>query len=116
MKRVSEKVKKEAASFAAVYREVDQRSEGRCEVCVDLIRCARRGVEHHHLFKPRRSHHTAAQVLYACRSCHDRMEWPYWRGRLCYVGSQIAPITSQRFFFVIRYAADKFSARGQGHA
>jgi len=36
------------------------------------------------------------------------MEYPYARGRLCYVGQ----IESVLFAFAIRYASDKFAARG----
>lgn len=110
----SQKVKDGAHDFRAVYAEVDARSEGRCEVWTAGARCPRRGLHHHHLFKPRRSHHTAHQVIHACPGCHDRMEWPFKRGRLCYVGALQNAGQHPTFHFLVQYSASKFQARGQG--
>jgi hypothetical protein len=125
--RQSTKVKAGDADFRAVYADVDARSEGLCEVLTrdpegfkrflamdrGEWRCARRAAEHHHLFKPRRSHHTAGQVIHACIPCHDQMEWPYKRGRLCYLG-MLPSAQGPRFLFAVRFASSKFAARGQG--
>ncbi len=114
----SAKVEAGADAFAAVYREVDQRSEGRCEVvlCPEQTRCPRRGVEHHHLYRPRRAHHTAREVVHVCRPCHDRTEWPFARGRLVYLGTRVhyhlgTLIAVDVFLFTLRYASDKWAAR-----
>lgn len=106
-----------AEAFARVYAEVDARSEGRCEVTwiskAVSFRCIRRGAEHHHLFKPRRAHHTALEVVHVCRDCHDRTDWPFKRGRLCFLG-RVAIGVREEFRFTLRYASDKFAARGDG--
>ena len=86
---------------AAVYREVDARSGGRCEVTLDhaaiiagageggaafficprdsvwaasTYRCLGEATDHAHLRKPRlsRANHTAALIFHACRRCHER--------------------------------------------
>lgn len=108
--RESARVKREKAAFAGVYAEVDRRSGGRCEVVVDLARCPRAGVEHHHLAKPRRAHHTVGEVLLVCKPCHRQMDAPYEKGRLCYKGSIVVD-PWEHFCFVIFYATDKFTAR-----
>jgi hypothetical protein len=111
MHRRSLKIRTAEPDFRAVYRLVDQRSDGRCEVVVGGSRCARRGTDHHHLFKPRRSHHTVGEIVHVCRRCHDRMTWPFQRGRLCYLGGVYLSQDRQRFFFAIRSASDKWAAR-----
>jgi hypothetical protein len=112
----SRKVQDGDAAFRAVYAEVDARSGFRCEVSTIITastmpgdgwgRCRMRATEHHHLFKPRRSHHTAEVVIHACRACHDRMEWPFKRGRLCFLSRM-----GTAFLFAIRTASDKWAAR-----
>ena len=114
MKRRSEKVKDGEADFQAVYRLVDQRSEGRCEFWQPAefgppTRCPRRAADHHHLFKPRRSHHTPNMIVHLCRAHHDRCDWPYQRGRLI-VWAGFGPHAGT-FAFTIRFASDKFAAR-----
>lgn len=113
MSKKSEKVKAGEADFRAVYDEVDARSEWRCEVWTTdsgpLIRCPRRANDHHHLARPRRANHVAAQIVHICRICHDRTEWPYQRGRLVF--QYVFP---DGFMFAIRYAASKFEARQTG--
>lgn len=124
MSKRSQKVEAGEAAFKAVYALVDRRSEGRCEVWepakvlnlttglpeVLHVRCKRRAVEHHHLFKPRRANHDESKVVHVCRDCHDRMEWPYKRGRLCYVGNFGA-----EFAFAIRYDKPALGDRLGGH-
>ncbi len=102
MKRRSLKVQKAEPDYQAVYRLVDLRSEGRCEVLVSGSRCARRAMDHHHAVKPRRRNHSVGLVLHVCRTCHDRMAWPYLRGRLCWI---------RGFLYEVRYASDKWAAR-----
>lgn len=116
MAKRSEKAREAEPDFRAVYAEVDARSGGRCEVTtqepgsVSAFRCHLRAQEHHHLFKPRRAHHTAHEIIHICRGHHDRVEWPFTRGRLCYVGSATTG-DIVAFHFALRYAASKFDAR-----
>lgn len=121
LKRQSDKVKREAPDFRAVYLDVDRRSEGMCEVWQRrdedgaLIRCTHRAHDHHHLFRPRRSFHDAQHVLAICRADHDRTEWPYARGRLVYIGSWPGKPyegVERIFLFQIMTAKDKFAVRG----
>lgn len=113
MANESDKVKQDRDVFASVYAEVARRSDGRCEVEQDGEgRCRRRAMDPHHLFKPRRSHHTADEIVHVCRPCHDRMEYPFKRGRLCYLGSIVSG-EIRRFRFALRYAASKFAARSE---
>jgi hypothetical protein len=112
----SQKVEDGDAAFRAVYADVDARSEGRCEVwepkvvgrspTPSYVRCGRRAVEHHHLFQPRRSHHTVEEVVHICRACHDRVTAPFRRGRLCHLGRAGAV-----FLFAVKTANDKWEAR-----
>jgi hypothetical protein len=109
--RVSAKTRHLAPEFRIVYELVDARSEGRCEVNIvgpwaPSARCTHRAADHHHVVKPRRSHHDPALIVAMCRIHHDRCEWPYQRGRLV-----VTPLGDGRFTFALRYAADKFSAR-----
>ena len=107
MKRRSKKVQQAAPDFQAVYRLVDQRSEGRCEFVSEFLdRCPRRASDHHHLVKPRRSHHLPGLIVHLCREHHDRCAWPYKRGRLV-----VQEQWRGRFYFFIMYAADKFGVR-----
>lgn len=109
MSRRSEKVKAQEAEYRAVYKVVDQRSEGRCEfyevAAFGFVRCTKRAADHHHLYKPRRSAHDHRLIVALCRDHHDRCEWPFKRGRLC------ISLTGGRFSFSIRYASDKFAVR-----
>lgn len=93
------------AAFQKVYAQVDQRSEGRCEVVLDGEQCKKAAVEHHHTIKPRASHHAPELVIHICRGHHDRCEWPYKRGRLVIVAHGGA------FFCGIVTAPDKFTYR-----
>lgn len=116
MSRRSEKIKANEAEYRAVYKVVDQRSEGRCEFHLSMEgltvrrgeappRCRKQATDHHHLYKPRRSHHDPALIVHLCRDHHERCEWPFKRGRLC------ISLTGGRFSFSIRYASDKFAVR-----
>ena len=119
LSRRSQKVVKGEPDFRAVYRLVDQRSEGRCEVQIFpdleglcqppglaiLFRCRRRASDHHHLYKPRRSHHDPALIVHLCRHHHDRCAWPFKRGRL------VISRQAGTFQFAIRFASEKFTAR-----
>jgi hypothetical protein len=107
MRRQSVKVQAEASAFRAVYQAVDERSEGRCEVVLDGERCRKRATEHHHLVKPRRSYHVPELIVHMCRTHHERCEWPYQRGRLCYKGAIIVPL-HPAFCFTVRYHNPKW--------
>ena len=111
MARQSLKVRKAEPDFRAVYRLVDQRSEGRCETVwvwgETHTRCQNRAQEHHHLLKPRRQHHQPDLVLAVCRRCHDIMAYPFKRGRLVW----LFPNGGGMREFEIRYASDKWAAR-----
>ena len=88
-----------------VYAAVDQRSEGRCEV--DLgARCQKPMQDHHHTRKPRRQHHTVDEVIAICRTHHNRVDWPYARGRLVIHG-----LGGGVFEYAIVTAPDKFTYR-----
>lgn len=119
MKSVSKKLRRARPAFQAVYDAVDARSGGRCEVILALgfsregARCEAQATEHHHLFKPRRSHHTPGEIVHICNLHHRRVDWPYKFGKLVYVGKVVIGDT-ERFHFDIRYAASKFAARAQG--
>jgi hypothetical protein len=109
MRRTSEKVKRAATDYQAVYKVVDARSEGRCEFSQipewgPVLRCTRPARDHHHLFKPRRSHHDPEKIVHLCRFHHDRVSWPFKRGRLV-----VMPEGKGRFSFSILFAADKFA-------
>jgi hypothetical protein len=90
--RVSRKVRDGLDRFAAVYREVDARSGGRCEVEViapwgmaGVMKpglCAAKAVDHHHTRKPRRSFHAAKWIIHLCRRHHDQCAASYRVGRL----------------------------------
>ena len=106
MRRMSRTRQRQEPDFQAVYRLVDQRSEGRCEVELAL-RCGKRATDHHHLVKPRRSHHQPELIVHMCRAHHERCAWPFKRGRLVW----LFPEGGQMREFAIRYASDKFAAR-----
>lgn len=115
MKRQSDKVAAAEAAYQAVYRIVDQRSGGRCEFWQPVenendvpVQCPRRATDHHHIEKPRRSHHTPDLIVHLCRVHHDRCEWPYKRGRLIVT---ILGWPDEYFSFAIRFASDKLAAR-----
>lgn len=107
MRRQSKKVKKGEPSFRKVYALVDRRSEGRCEVnfypAEPRLGCRRQATDHHHVLKPRRSHHNENAIVHLCRAHHDRAEWPYHRGRLV-----IKILGSGKFSFAINYTSDKY--------
>lgn len=110
--RVSSRRTAERPEHAAVYRQVALRSGGRCEVnllptTADSFRCRTRATDPHHTVKPRASNTTPDKVVHLCRLHHDRVEWPYKRGRLV-----ITPLGAERFTFELRFASDKWSARG----
>jgi hypothetical protein len=90
-----------------VYVVVDARAKGYCEVILDGARCRKRAVDHHHVSKPRRSFHDPDHVMAICRSHHDRVDFPYQRGRLLTL-----PLGDGKFQCRIAYAADKFTYRG----
>lgn len=93
----------------AVYAVVDARADGRCEITLDGERCRKAGVDHHHTVKPRRSHHTADEVIRICRGHHDKCEYPYARGRLV-----VRPLGDGRFECAVVSSADKFTYRRDG--
>lgn len=125
LRRVSKKVTRVAPEYRSVYEVVDARSGGRCEVnftleyilagkAADLVkpgakgfdlRCRYRAVDHHHLYKPRRSNHEPDLIVHLCRRHHERCEWPYQKGRLC------ISLENGVHRFQIRFAADKWAAR-----
>lgn len=107
MKRRSLKVRKAEPDFRKVYAQVDRRSDGRCEVVVGGSRCTRRATEHHHLVRPRRQHHQPDLILHVCRAMHERMSYPYKRGRLVWM----FPEGGGRHEFLLCYAANKWAAR-----
>ena len=109
MARQSDKLKQGEGEFKAVYKVVDQRSEGRCEFYEPgpLGRCPRPARDHHHLYKPRRIAHHPGLIVHLCRAHHDRCEWPYKRGRL------VISLYGGRFVFAIRFFANKFAARDE---
>ena len=84
--RVSAKVRRARPELDAVYRRVDERSGGRCEVSWRLVttswRCPARALDHHHCVKPRRSHTTPALVIHLCRRHHEQCAASYRVGRL----------------------------------
>lgn len=115
MNQKSDKVKAQETEYQAVYRQVDERSGGRCEFTQipdygNLLRCTRHARDHHHLYKPRRSNHDDALIVHLCRFHHERCEWPYKRGRL------VVSIVGGKHSFAIRFAADKFEARKEDSA
>jgi hypothetical protein len=105
LRRVSKKVRAGEAAFQAVYRQVDARSGGRCEVREFNIRCLRPARDHHHLYKPRRSHHSPELIVHLCRPHHNACERSYSRGRLV-----IALVGGQHMYQIVT-AADKWAAR-----
>lgn len=100
---VSAKRRAGAGAWAKIYAEVDRRSGGRCEIC------DRKATDHHHCLKPRKTYHTASLVIHLCRPHHERVEAPYWTGRLV-----IAPLGAGRFRYEIVTAPDKFAVRRAG--
>ena len=104
MRRQSAKVRSQEPDFRAVYAQVNKRSEGRCEVILDGVRCPKRATDHHHLVKPRRAaeNHTPERIVHVCRAHHERCEWPFQRGRLVFrfgvlVGDYTASSTAFHF-------------------
>lgn len=109
LQRRSRKIRKQEPDFKKVYRLVDARSEGFCEVQLGDLRCQRRGRDHHHLSKPRRSpdNHVPSRIVHMCRGHHDRCAYPYRRGRLI-----VGPYFAGGFFLCyLVYASDKWAAR-----
>lgn len=101
----------------AVYKAVSHRSGGRCEVNLlpteertlepqNSFRCKLQARDKHHTVKPRRSNTSVDTVVDICRQHHDRVDWPYKRGRLI-----IVPLGEQQFRFDIKWASDKWAAR-----
>jgi len=119
MNKRSQKVKKQDQEFKAVYEEVRERSEGRCEYTArielltpsdpfrPLLRCTHRAVDMHHLYKPRRSHTEKSMLVHLCRHHHERAEYPYKRGRL------VISLVGGRHTYRIVFAADKFALRAE---
>ncbi len=115
MRRRSLKVQQADPGFQAVYRLVDQRSEGRCEFLeardpaewgpAAMIRCPRAASDHHPVGKPRRRHHTAELIVHLCRAHHDRCEWPYHRGRLAVTAKGDGVFTFALHFLSAKRAA-----------
>lgn len=98
LNRVSAKVTRARPGFDEVYRFVNARSEGQCEIHIrdgltaqgiyattgrrGLWRCLARATEHHHLRKPRRSYHLPVWIVHLCRRHHDMTTASYRVGRL----------------------------------
>ena len=88
--RVSAKVKAGEPEYDAVYRRVDERSRGLCEVRLPFQtighsvtgHCLARATEHHHVRKPRRTHHHERWVMHICRRHHDECSATFANGRL----------------------------------
>ncbi len=95
--------------FSSAFEAVALRADGRCEVVLDGVRCRRRPVDQHHTRKPRRSFDTAEYRIAVCRTCHERCDFPFSRGRL-----QIATNGDGTFRCAIVTAPDKFTYRQQG--
>ena len=93
-------------AWRKIYAEVDARSGGRCE----FPPCDRPAVDHHHLVKPRASHHTPDLVVHLCRQHHEQAEQPYQHGRL------VIHLDHGRRVWEIVVAESKFSARGEHRA
>jgi len=105
MRRMSLKRQRGRAAWAKVYREVDRRSGGQCEVILHgpfSARCPRRATEHHHTVKPRASHNTPELVIHLCQRCHQRSDWPFTNGRLV-----ITPLRFGGFHSEVIWAIDK---------
>jgi len=82
---VSAKVKAGKPEYDAVYRRVDERSGGRCEVNlhhVERHRCTSNAVDHHHTRRPRRLNHSRFSVIHLCRRHHDDVSASFQNGRL----------------------------------
>ena len=131
LRPVSAKTRRAKPGFDAVYREVDARSGGRCEVSVKtelraapwflLPRCGEQATEHHHLFKPRRGscelcglshlgpHHRTENILHVCERHHAEFEPRAYRD-----GRRVpTAFDAERGCYrtEVRYAASKFEAR-----
>lgn len=91
---------------AEISGPVDARSGDRCEVVIDGSRCRARVWDFHHTVKPRESNNTPEKVIAICRNHHDRVDWPYKRGRL-----QILPVGDGTFSCAIVTSPDKFTYR-----
>jgi len=92
---------------AEVRQQVMERASERCEVVFPLSRCPRRAIEIHHVAKRSRGGKGEPDNLIAvCRSCHDRTDFPYKRGRLV-----IRPLGQGRFECALVTAPDKFAVR-----
>lgn len=102
--RVSARKAANRPAWAAVYAEVDARSDGFCEVHARR----HRATEHHHLFKPRQRFHEARFILHVCRAGHREFERPYRAGRR--VPTEYDPVL-ERFRTVLVVAPDKWAAR-----
>ena len=93
--------------IAAVYAAVDDRSAGQCETMlapnvggIAPLRCQRRAVDHHHVVKRSQGGPTDPDhVVALCRTCHERTDFPYSRGRLV-----IEALGAEQFRYEIRYA------------
>jgi len=111
MSRKSEKVAEGETAYQAVYRAVDARSDGKCEVNLvpfePRLRCNRQARHHHHTVKPRRSNHSADLIIAVCPYHHDRCDWPYHKGRLI-----IEPLGEGQFSCKIITAENKWATRG----
>jgi len=90
LKAVSAKVKAAKPAYDAVYRAVDARSGGRCEVTLPFravgydraYRCLDRATEHHHTRRPRRLAHRPSLVMAICRRHHNDVRATFANGRL----------------------------------
>lgn len=83
LNRVSAKVKAGKPEYDAVYRRVDQRSGGRCEVNLHQgYRCIARAVDHHHCVRPRRLNHRPELIAHVCRRHHNEVSATFQNGRL----------------------------------
>lgn len=105
LRPVSRRVQRERGWFQSVYRAVDARSLGWCEVPW----CGAVATDHAHLRKPRRSpeNHRPELIVHLCRPCHERQgeAQPWSKGKLV-----VTPLGGA-FWFQIVTCANKAAAR-----
>lgn len=114
LKRVSAKRRRSKLGTKRdpVYQAVDERSRGICELGAHGVgQIVHAATEHHHLFKPRATHHKAVWILHVCRAGHREFEREYAKGRR--VPTWFNTVTG-RFDTKMIFAADKWAARAQG--
>lgn len=119
IRSISKKRRAGQAEWDEVYRLVDARSGGFCEVALWFrrqtdgyyyeSRCTKKADDHHHTIKPRSSNHSPVTVIHICRNHHRMAENPFSAGRLLTL-----PLGTGRFHCRIVTAASKEEARRLG--